>query len=109
MSNFEPIMKPGDLPAINRELVKQRGNDEVVDYLLRLVRALEERVLGKLVETVNLILQMIGPGVYYFQLPNPTTGAFAASDMRLYRMPDGSIELQEYDGTTWNRVWAADY
>lgn len=107
---FEPITKPGDLPAINRERVKMRGNDEVVDYLLRLVRALEERVLGRLVETLNLILQMIGPGVYYFQLPSPTTGAFAEGDMRLYKNSAGAIELQELDAAgTWLTVWSADY
>lgn len=106
---FDPIMQTGDLPTINRERVKSRGNEEVVDYLVGLVRALEERVLGRLVETVNLILQLIGPGIFYFQLPNTTTGAFATGDMRLYKETDGSIHLQEFDGTTWNTVWQADY
>ena len=101
-------MRPGDLPAINRERVKARGADEIVDYLLKLVRALEERVLGQLVQTMNLFLQLFNEGVFYFQFPD-ANGVFASGDMRLYRMPDGSIELQEFDGAIWNMVWKADY
>ena len=109
MSSFEPLMRPGDLPAINRERVNARGNEEVVDYLLKLVRALEERVMGQLVHTMNLMLQLMGPGVYYLQLPNPTSGAFIEGDMRFFR--NGSaVELQTLDsGGTWQTIWSASY
>jgi len=104
--SFEPITKPGDLPAINRERVKARGTDEVVDYLLRLVRALEERVLGKLVETVNLILQLIGPGVYYFSQPD-VNGDYPEDSWRIIKLGD-NIELQKKVSGTWTKMalWA---
>ena len=107
MSTFEAIMKIGNLPVINRETVKKRGIPEIVDYDIRFARALQESVLNKLQETVNYIIQLMGPGVFYFQLPNPATGEHADGGWR-FILNDAAIELQKKVSGVWTKQakWA---
>ena len=91
------------MPVINRERVKARGTDEIVDYLLKFARALEDRMVNQI---MNLFLQLFNEGVVYFRLPD-SNGVYPEGTWRFIYL-NNAIELQKMISGTWTKQakWA---
>lgn len=96
---LEYLNEQRGLPTINRELVKQRGQDEITDYLFRLVRCLSEDLLRIYSLTINNILHLTNVGCFYFQLPD-SNGNYKDGDRRFIDV-NGGVELQQMVGGVW--------
>jgi hypothetical protein len=97
---IELINQPsGILPVINRERVKARGNEEIVDFLMVLIKALKEDLLRDLIHIINAQLSMMNVGVVNFQLPD-VNGVYADGSWRLMYV-SGGVELQKKVAGVW--------
>lgn len=92
------------LPRLPR--TKAEGQEKLAErvevlekFIENLVRILEDRDRVK-TTAINLQIQMSDVGVFYFQLPD-ANGSWSDEDVRLKKVSNGDIELQEYDGSAW--------
>ncbi len=101
---IDAIATIGTLPIPNRAQVTDVPPEQamlyLVDYLVLLVRHLQSDLVDPLTQIMNLVLQLVNVGVFYFQLPD-ANGSYKDGDVRLIKVSGGSIELQENDGTDW--------
>ena len=95
------------LPVINPERVKQRGTAEITDYLLLLIKSLQEDLLRAIVQIINLQSSMSNVGVFNFDLPD-LNGVYADGSWRFIKLTDG-IELQKKLAGTWEKVARWEY
>jgi len=87
------------LPPINREKILSGGLPEVVDYVVKLVNALQEGALRDLMMVVNNQLFLTDEGVFAFDLPD-ADGNYKEGDHRFIKVDEG-IELQIYNSGAW--------
>lgn len=94
------------LPAINRDLVKQKGQDEIVDYLVRLVHVLQEDLIRTFMQLINNQLHLMNVGCFNFSLPD-VNGVYADGSWR-FILTGGNIELQKKISGTWTKqaLWS---
>ena len=100
---IDPIPEIGNLPAINREKVSERGLDEVVDYLVLLVKSLQDDLTGQFVSIINLLLSLVNVGVWYSALPD-SDGVYPEGTWRI--RDDGTdLLIEVYQSSVWVIKW----
>jgi hypothetical protein len=105
---IELINQPsGILPVISRERVKERGTAEITDYLLLLIKALQEDLLRNFTAIMNVQLSMMNVGVFNFQLPD-VNGVYPEGAWRLMYVSNG-IELQKRLSGAWEKCARWEY
>lgn len=97
------MVEKGQLPKISRRKVKEQGRDEIVEYLERLAKHLQEDLLRKMIQIQNIQLQLMNVGVFYYDLPD-VNGVYPEGSFKSIKVSDG-IELQRMnDSDTWVKV-----
>jgi histone deacetylase complex regulatory component SIN3 len=89
---------------IDRKVEEPR---EIVEYLVRLVKVLQENFLQTLTQVTNIQLSLANTGVYYFDLPDDN-GVYADNSWRLIKVDD-AIQLQKRVTGSWEKVAKWDY
>ena len=97
--SLQPIIEEPTLPKINEKLVKERCLPEVVDYLIRLVAALQENLIRNIIQMINIQLSLVNVGVFYSNLPD-LNGVYPDGTWRLIKVGDG-MELQTKIAGVW--------
>lgn len=97
------ITQQPTLPKIDRDMVLkeglQKGTSEIVDYLIKLVRVLQEDLIRTVINVTNNQLKLINVGVVNFDLPD-INGSYKNGDIRLIKT-NGGIELQQRANGSW--------
>lgn len=94
------------LSAIQQPTLPRIGEDvtrttEVVEYLVKLVRILQENFLGTLTTVTNLQLNLSNVGVWYSQLPNSATGTYADGTWRIREIDDNNLVIEHMISGVW--------